>query len=301
MQTHELEQHLLKVSILVTSLMAASGIVFGLYCRSQSIVFDGLFNAIDSSMAFLSLVVARLLVKGTGRRFQTGYWHIEPLALALNGSVLLTLCAYGFVNAISSFLQGGHSLVFDGAIVYTAVTALVCALMHQYVRRRNRKVQSELIELDVQSWWMSMSITTALLLAFVVGYVLQDGPYAFLTPYIDPGIMAVLALALMPGPAKTVIKAVSQILKITPSELDGEISRLMTRMSQRYGFEAFTHSALQIGRGFFVEIHIVLPEAMNAWRVTELDQVRAEIADGIGREGPNRWITIGFTRDRRWI
>ncbi|MGY4495497.1 cation diffusion facilitator family transporter [Pseudomonas sp. TE3610] len=295
------EQQLLKVSMLVTALLATAGVAFGLYCRSQSIVFDGLFNAIDSSMALLSLLVARLLAKGVGRRFQSGYWHIEPLVLALNGSVLLMLCAYAFINALSSLLHGGHALVFDGAIVYTAVTAVACALMHQYVRRGNRVAQSELLALDVESWWMSLSITSALLLAFVLGYVLQGSAYGFLTPYVDPGILAVLTLLLMPGPARHVVKAVSQILRITPSTLDADISRLMTTMSQRHGFEAFSHSALQVGRGLFVEIHIVVPPAMNSWAVEQLDRVREDIAAGIGHAGPNRWISVAFTRDRRWL
>lgn len=299
--SQQLEQRLLKVSILVTALMAASGIGFGLYCRSQSIVFDGLFNAIDSSMAFLSLLVARLLAKGVGRRFQTGYWHIEPLVLTLNGSVLLMLCVYAFANAVSALMHGGHALVFDSAIAYSAVTAAICALMHRYTLNGNRTVNSELIALDVESWWMSFSITASLLVAFLIGYALQGGAYAYLTPYIDPGILAVLALALIPGPARAVVKALGQVLKITPNALDHEVTGLMARMSHRYGFEAFTHSIVQIGRGLFVEIHIQLPESMNAWTVNELDGVRREIASGIGREGPDRWITIGFTRDRHWL
>lgn len=295
------EQHLLKVSILVTALMATSGIGFGLWCRSQSIVFDGLFNAIDSSMAFLSLLVARLLAKGVGRRFQRGYWHIEPLVLTLNGSVLLILCVYAFANAVSALLHGGHELVFDSAIAYSAITAAICAAMHRYTLNGNRGIDSELIALDVESWWMSSSITAALLVAFLIGYALQGSAWAWLTPYIDPGILAVLALALIPGPARAVTKALRQVLKITPDELDEEVSGLMTRMSQRYGFEAFSHSILQIGRGLFVEIHIQIPGTMNGWTVEQLDGLRREIAGAIGREGPNRWITIGFTRDRHWL
>lgn len=297
----QLEQRLLKVSILITALMAASGIGFGLYCRSQSIVFDGLFNAIDSSMAFLSLLVARLLAKGVGRRFQTGYWHIEPLVLTLNGSVLLMLCVYAFANAISALMHGGHELVFDGAIAYSAITAVICALMHRYTLRGNRRVNSELISLDVESWWMSFSITASLLVAFLIGYALQGSAYAYLTPYIDPGILAILAIALIPGPAKAVIKALRQVLKITPDELNHQVIGLMSRMSQQYGFEAFTHSIVQIGRGLFVEIHVQIPANMNAWTVDQFDGVRREIADGIGREGPDRWITIGFTRDKHWL
>ena len=112
---------------------------------------------------------------------------------------------------------------------------------------------------------------------------------------------ALLTLGLIPAPCRTVWKAAKQILRITPSRLDGEIAGLMTGMSQRYGFESFSHCVSRIGRGLFVEIHILLPKSMNHWPVSELDSVRAEIAAAIGSEGPNRWLVIGFTRDKRWL
>ncbi|AYC31591.1 cation efflux family transporter [Pseudomonas cavernae] len=295
------EQRALQVSILATVLLASAGIAFGLYAGSQSIVFDGLFNAIDSSMAVLALLVSRLLVKQPGRRFQQGYWHIEPMVLALNGSVLVILCVYALVNSLGGLMQGGKALAFDSAILYAAVTALGSGLMYGYQRRLNRRLQSALIQLDQHSWLMSTAISLALLLAFSAGYLLQGSDYAALTPYIDPLILALLTLVLIPAPAATVCKAVQQILRITPVELDGEIAGLMARMSQRYGFEGFSHCVTQIGRGLFVEIHILLPAVMNHWPVSELDRVRAEIAAAIGSEGPNRWLAIGFTRDRRWL
>lgn len=296
-----IEQRVLKVSILATALIACSGIGFGLYAGSQSIVFDGLFNAIDSCMALLALMVSRLLVKQPGRRFQQGYWHFEPLVLALNGSVLVILCLYALINSLSGLLRGGHALAFDSAILYSLVTLVCSALMLDYQRRLNRRLQSALIQLDIQSWLISTVITAALLAAFVAGFLLQGGPHEWLTPYIDPAILALLTLVLIPGPARTVARAVKQILRITPGELDREISGLMAQITGRYGFECFSHSVTPIGRGLFVEIQIVLPQSMDRWAVSELDGVRAEIAAAIGREGPNRWLAIAFTRDRRWI
>lgn len=296
-----IEQRLLKQTILVTTLVACTGIAFGLYAGSQSIVFDGLFNAIDSSMALLSLLVSRLLVRQPGRRFQQGYWHIEPMVLALNGSVLVILCASALLGSLRDLLHGGRALAFDSAIVY-ALAILSCSwFMYAYQKRINKVLQSELIQLDIQSWLMSTAITAALLVAFVTGWLLQGSAWAWLAPYIDPLILAVLTLALIPGPAATVIKAVKQILLITPGALDEEIAGLLERIGQSYGFERYSHCVSQIGRGFFVEIHILLPAAMSHWQVTDLDRLRAEIAAAIGREGPNRWLAIDFTRDARWL
>ena len=296
-----LEQRILKVSIVTTIVVALIGVFFGLYAGSVSIVFDGMFDAVDASMSLLSLLVSKLLVAEVSRRFQQGYWHMEPMVLALNGSVLILLCIYAFINSINSFLVGGTVLEFDSAIFYSLVIAATAFGMYFYERWVNRAVKSELINLDVQSWLMSGAISCSLLVAFVIGYLLQESEYAWVTPYIDPLILTLLSLCLIPIPTMTVIKAFKQILMITPSALDHEISELMSQMAARYRFERFTHYVTQVGRGFFVEIHIVLPVEMNEWRVSDLDQLRDRISAEIGREGPDRWLSIGFTRDARWL
>lgn len=295
------EQCALQASILATVLLAAAGIGFGLYSGSQSIIFDGLFNAIDSSMAGLALLVSRLLVKQPGPRFQQGYWHIEPMVLALNGSVLVMLCVYALVNSVSGLLRGGHALAFDDALLYAALSGLGSSLMYLYLRRLNRRLQSALVELDLHSWLMSSAISLALLLAFGIGHALQGSAYASLVPYVDPLALAALSLVLVPVPCRTVARAIQQVLRITPVELDDEIVGVMQKISRRYDFERFSHCVTQSGRGLFVEIHVLLPVAMERWTVSELDRVRAEIAAGIGREGPNRWLAIAFTRDLRWL
>mgnify|MGYP002640684545 FL=1 len=95
------EQNLLKLSIAVTIVVAAIGVVFGLLSGSLSIVFDGVFAAIDAAMSGLALFVSRLVSRvGDNRRFQFGYWHIEPMVLAFNGGTLMLLCFYAFLNSV---------------------------------------------------------------------------------------------------------------------------------------------------------------------------------------------------------
>lgn len=81
-ETIPLESQVLKRSMFCTLLIASLGIVFGLLSGSVSIVFDGMFSALDAAMCSLSLFVSRLLMQPQSRRFQHGFWHIEPLVLA---------------------------------------------------------------------------------------------------------------------------------------------------------------------------------------------------------------------------
>jgi predicted Co/Zn/Cd cation transporter (cation efflux family) len=40
---------------------------------------------------------------------------------------------------------------------------------------------------------------------------------------------------------------------------------------------------------------------MRIDNVAEVDAIRREIADALGGEGPQRWLTIDFTADPRWL
>lgn len=302
MQNAAAEQSLLKLSIAVTIGVASVGVVFGLLSGSMSIVFDGVFSAIDAAMSGLALFVSRLVSRvADNRRFQFGYWHIEPMVLAFNGGTLMLLCFYAFLNASGSFLDGGRRLDFDWAIAYAFAVGLVAFGMFFYARHRNRQIGSDFVRLDVQSWLMSAAITSALLLAFVVAWCLEGTRYAHLTPYADPLILAVLALILVFVPIATVRRALQEILLITPPDLDLRVREVLDEVVARHGFKTYTSYVAKVGRAQFIEIHIAVPPQSPIDSVGKADAIRREIAEAIGGEGPHRWLTIDFTADPRWL
>ena len=302
MQKAAAEQKLLKLSIAVTIGVASVGVLFGLLSGSMSIVFDGVFSAIDAAMSVLALLVSRLVSRvADNRRFQFGYWHIEPMVLAFNGGTLMLLCFYAFLNASGSFLDGGRRLDFDWAMAYAAAVGVVAFGMFFYARHRNRQIGSDFVRLDVQSWLMSAAITSALLLAFAVAWILEGTRYAHLTPYADPLILAVLSLFLVFVPVHTVRRALTEILLITPPELDARVRQVMDEMVVRHGFNTYSSYVAKVGRAQFIEIHIAVPPQSPIDSVGKADAIRREIAEAISGEGPNRWLTIDFTADPRWL
>ena len=296
------EQRLLKLSIGVTILIGAFGVLFGLLSGSLSIVFDGVFGVIDAAMAVLSLFVSRLVSReGDNRRFQFGYWHIEPMVLALNGGTLMLLCFYAFLNAVGSLLAGGRSLDFDWAILYAVVVCVIAIGMFVYARRANRGIGSTLVQLDIQSWLMSVSITAALLVAFAIAWSLQGTRWAWLMPYVDPAVLALLSIGLLFVPIGIVRKAWGEILLITPPELDAHVRRVMADIGTRHGFTTYTSYVVTVGRAQVIEIHILVPPEVPLDSVAAADAIRREIGQAIGGEGPQRWLTIDFTTDPSWL
>ncbi len=293
----QLEASLLKGSIVATIGVAGAGVVIGLVSRSMSIVFDGLFSGIDAVVGVVTLVVARLLASEGNHRFQYGYWHLEPLVLALNSSVLVLLCGYAFLNAVQGLLTGGHALRLDMGIVYAAVVALICLAMALRLRAANTRIESELIALEVHSWLMSAFITLALLIAFAGAIAIKGTAFEYLTPYDDPAVLAVLAPALLLVPLRTARQAFAEIFLITSKEMDADVKAAAAAAVARHGFTSFNSYAVEVGRARFIEISFLVPADLPVASVSDFDAIRHEIAGALGGTGPEQWLTIVFTSD----
>ena len=302
------EQGVLQTSIAVTVFVACFGILFGILTGSFSISFDGVYALADASMTILALIVSRLITNYTSNvgsrrlreRFSLGFWHLEPIVLGMNGVLLMGVSIYALINAISSLLAGGHLLKFDYAIVYAAVTLAVCFIMAFIARRANRSIGSEFVALDATAWMMSGGITAALLVAFVGGYLVDGTALAWVAPYIDPAVLALVCIVIIPMPVQTVRQALADILLLTPEDLKTHVDAVAASTVEKYGFLSYRAYVAKVGRLNQVELYFIVPHGLPPKTVEEWDRTRDEIGDAIGYEGPDRWLTIAFTADKSW-
>lgn len=303
------ERGVLRTSIATTLFIALLGIGFGLFSGSASIIFDGAYSTIDVFMSLLSLLAVNLIVAdrsstGLSRkwkdRFSMGFWHLEPIILGVNGALLIGAALYALVTAVTSLLDGGRVLQFGWAIVYASVTFVVCVAIATLAWRANRRIGSEFVALDVKAWIMSAGITASLLLAFVLGYLLQGTQWDWVTPYIDPAVLALVCLVIIPIPVATVRNALAEILLMTPLDLKEEIDEVATAFVARHGFLGHRAYVARVGRSKVVELYFIVPADAPPQPIGYWDALREEIGHTIGDKGPDRWLSILFTADRGW-
>jgi predicted Co/Zn/Cd cation transporter (cation efflux family) len=295
------EQAALKRSIAATLVVGASGVVFGVLSGSLSIAFDGMFSVVDASMTGMALLVSRLIARQTSGRFQLGFWHLEPIVLLFNGGLLSLLSLYAFVNAVGTLLSGGRPLEFGWAIAYAAVIVAICLAMFVIGRRQNREIRSELLALDVKGWAMAGSITAALLVAFVIAALLQGSAYERWTPYVDPAVLAILTFCLIPVPLRTVFDALKDIFLVAPPELDAKARAVAADIVTRHGFREVRTYVAKVGRSRTLEFHFVVPHDHPRQSLADFDRVREEVAEAIGGDPRDRWLTVAFTADPKWV
>lgn len=303
------EQRILRASIGVTIIVACFGIIFGLLSGSFSIVFDGVYSLTDASMSVLALIVSKLIASSTApngptgklrERFTMGFWHLEPIVLGLNGVMLMGAAIYAFINAIGSLMSGGHDLEFGFAIVYAVVTVIASCSMAIFETRVNKTLRSDFVALDAKAWMMTGCITAALLIAFCVGYAIQDTNLDWLTPYIDPAVLALICLVIIPLPISTVKQALADVLLITPQSLKQHVDEVAQDFVKRYGFVSYRAYVAKVGRGKQIELYFIVPGGWPAKRLEEWDAIRDEIGIAIGEDSADRWLTIAFTTDVEW-
>jgi predicted Co/Zn/Cd cation transporter (cation efflux family) len=303
------ENGVLRVSIAITIFISALGILFGLASGSFSILFDGVYSLVDALMTILSLLVVNLIALSAvhnsradklNERFSMGLWHLEPMMLGLNGLTFMLVGIYALFNAVITMLNGGRHMEFGPAITYAAVTLIACAATAILGHRANRKIKSDFITLDVSGWVMSAGISAALLIAFITGYAVKDTPWAWIAPYVDPAILAVVCLILIPVPFGTVRQAFADILLVTPADLKEQVDQVARRMVERHGFLTYRAYVARIGRARQIELYFIIPYGLPPQPIPYWDGLRDEIGEMIGGEGPNRWLTVTFTCDLEW-
>jgi len=303
------EQTILQISIAVTIFVAGFGVVFGLLSGSFSIVFDGVYMLADAAMSGLALVVSRLIAlsalpelpRGKLRdRFTMGFWHLEPMVLGLNGIMLTGVAIYALINAIGSIMDGGRDLEFTYAIFYAVVALIACLGMAWLETRANLKLKSDFVALDAKAWIMSGGITAALLVAFTIGYFIQGTQFDWITPYIDPAVLALVCIIIIPMPIGTIKQALSDMLLVTPVDLKKHVDDVAQQVIERYGFKSYRAYVAKVGRGKQIELYFIVPTDQPAKKLEEWDALRDEIGAALGSEGPDRWLTIAFTTDVEW-
>ncbi|KPF73855.1 hypothetical protein IP88_08335 [alpha proteobacterium AAP81b] len=295
------EQRLLRLSIAVTVLLALANMAAGLWLGSRTIVFDGVYGLADTVMTVLALVVSRLIARGDDRRFQFGYWHLEPLLTAVNGIVLALACAYGALDGINGLLHGGNDVAGVPATLIGLGNGVVSLAMAGFLVGRARRLDSQLLRTDLRAWTIGGVFGLGIGIAFAAAEAIDATLGGMARAYADPLILAVLALALLPLPIGQIIEAMRDILQITPAALDAEVAMIAAEVAAAHGFVDSRSHVVRSGRVQFVEIGLLAPPDWSPGSMAALDRVREDIAARLGGRDAGRWLTVDFTADERWI
>ncbi len=300
MMSANAEQRTLKFSIALTVFLGVLGVASGLVTNSQAIIFDGMYSFVDVVPTVVSLLVVKLIARGTSHRFQYGFWHLEPLVAVLRDAILAVACIYAAIDAIKALTSGGHEVEYGRAALWAGILCVIGFAMTLFLRRRAKTLQSPMLEVDARSWVVSTFLSLGLLIGFAIAAALAGTRLQGWIPYLDAIALLSMALIMLPMPLIGLWRSMSDVLQVAPNELDARVHTVMDSVVKEHQFLEYSSYIAKAGRGRFVEIHVlVTPETRID--IATADAIRSDVSDRLNAGTPTFWLTIDFTADRRWL
>ncbi|UTR08623.1 cation transporter [Evansella sp. LMS18] len=295
------EKGILTISVYSAVVFSVAGVLLGILSMSQMILFDGLYSFISVVLSLLSLGAAQYIRKNDFQRFPFGKEIIEPIVLIVKYTVILVLCSGAFISAAAALFTGGRETALGYALLYAVLSAGGCYIVYKFLNRKQQTIRSGFIKAEANQWKMDMYLSFAVLGGFIVTALASAAGFSFITPYMDPVMVLLVSGYFIKVPLTEIVKAFKEVLEMAPDkEIQQQISGTIKKVTAHHNFEESFLRVSKVGSKLYVEVDFVLQTESNVKTVEQQDQVREEIADGIKKINYDKWLSVSFTKDRKW-
>ena len=282
--------------------MGGLGFLFAVLTGSDAILFDGIFSIVGFGVALATIRVSQLVVSPADDRFQFGFATFEPLVTLFKAIITGFVAIFALVSSINAILQGGREVAAGFAALYAVIAAGGCWAVAALLRGAARKTGSVILDVDVRSWMIDGALSGALAVAFLVIFLIRDTGLGWLVPYVDPGLVAGLALVIAPVPIRIAREGFKELMGGAPEpRLQEKVRALLASEFEALADLVPRIRMLKAGRLVYVQVYLIVPAQVEIGHVTLLDEVRERIQGALSAELPDLALDVIFTGDGRWL
>ncbi|WP_414828530.1 cation diffusion facilitator family transporter [Alteromonas sp. H39] len=292
------EKRLLRISFYVAGLFVFVALGFAIITASAAILFDGIYSLIAFFMALLTLKVANLVQLPDDDRFHFGYTAIEPTLNLFKSLIIVATCLYAVVSSVQSLFSGGNVSEYGYAIVYGIIATIGCFTASFYMRINSKALRSDLVAVDAHTWFVDGVLSASILVGFAIAYGLQQSEFAHLAPYVDPLLLIVLGMAMLPIPFKIMLESLNEVINKAPSEaISSAIEKRLKKTLVDVPYEHVEVRISKVGRDKYLLVHIIVDESFSVATINELDDIRKKCESEMREWDPSIIMDILFIRD----
>jgi predicted Co/Zn/Cd cation transporter (cation efflux family) len=279
------ERRLLWWSMGATGAAGVVGVAWGIAAQSQMILLDGVYAVIGIVLSALLLVASRLAGREPTRRFPFGLEGATPLAIAVQAFVQLATLLYAAVEAVYTIRLGGSEVAAGSGIAYgVLVTALSVVVARELARRAGH---SDLLVSEAAAWRVGAWRGVGMIAGFGVLALVADRGVA---PYVDPAMVLVTCVALLPTPLRLLRQTGVELLSGAP--IDATLAAVedhATEVTRRHGLAAHQVHVSKVGPKLFVEFWAAGPADMS---IAAEHVVRTDLLAGLDALPYEVWLSV---------
>jgi len=298
----QLESYALSRSMYGYVAMALAGLVFAGLAGSGAILLDGAYSLVSLVMVLLAGRVAKLVEQPDSDNFHFGYAYFEPLLNTVRGLLILSLVAFAVGSAVVALFGGGRPLKPGLALVYAVIVGVICFVLSVVQRRNAAKTGSPLLEVDARNWFIDGMLTIAVGVAFLGAFGLSLTEWASWIAYVDPAVVIVLGLVMVPTPLSIVLGSVGELLHVAPEQsVQADVRRRLDQATAGLALRHCEVRMVKVGRYFYVLAKLIVGDEFRCPEIARLDRIRDDIAFALAGCHPRLVLDVVFTADDRWV
>jgi cation diffusion facilitator family transporter len=245
---------------------------------SVGLLSDALESIVNLAAALLALTMLRLAASPPDEQHPYGFSKAEYFAAGIEGALIVLAAAGIFASAIPRLIAPQP---LEAPVLGLALSAAATAInlgVGMLLIRTGREAHSIALEADghhlMTDVWTSVGVVIGVALVFATGWL-----------RLDPLVALAVALHIIWTGLRLMRRSWKGLLDAAiPTEDTGEVTKLFTEYSKRYGVSFHALRTRQAGARRFISFHFLVPDA---WTVAQAHHLSEEIEARIRSLVPN--------------
>ncbi len=295
------EKQAIKLVMLGDFIMAVFGLVFFYLTHSQAILMDAVYPFVDMVAGLLTLRVVSLMAQQAHQSQPFGYAIFEPVMNFIKGILILLVILVGLYASIKAIILGGHHIEADIAVFYSVLATVINFALAYILYRMNQTAQSSMIEVDLQGWIVGGILSVAVGLSFLAVIWMESAGYHQWVPYMDPLVLLVLIVMMLPMPLKILKENGLQIIgRSDNAEHLAELQQMTSAVFAEVPVVDIKLRALQEGRMIYVQAYIQL-QSDTPFDLNQQDCYRKRLYQQLKQTNDYLSLDVIYTAQPIWV
>ncbi|MGI9371082.1 MAG: cation transporter [Hyphomicrobiales bacterium] len=260
----KIERRSLNLSMWLNAVMGISGIVAATASRSDALLVDGLYSAVNFGAAIVAIFVGRSIARAPDRSRPFGYDADEAIYVVFRSLTLLGIISFAALSAlvkIITYAQGGDvpELVFGPIVIYMVSMVIICGFLtfwHRYNWKKAGK-QSDILVTESRAALVDGVISAGAGGALVSVPLLSGTALEGLIPIADAIVVLTMVIVIFYQPTSTFLAGLSEIAGHSMSApLYKSAYAIVKKIADENKLELIDIAATKLGRGHMIVAYV---------------------------------------------
>jgi predicted Co/Zn/Cd cation transporter (cation efflux family) len=257
------ERRSLWVSVGATAGLGGLGVLWGIASGSQMILLDGAYGLIGVLVSALLIRASTVSAAPPSVRYPYGRGAATPLAIGVQGFVLLGTLLYAGLEAVWVLRAGGSDVGARSGVVYGVIATVGAAVVWRWLA--GRAAGSDLLTAEALAWKVSALGGVGM----VVGFT---------------------CLAFLPDPVRMVRRTLVELLEGAPDDdVVRAVRQAVDRVQDRFDLAAPVVRTTKVGPKLYVEVEGVVEPTVT---VSQEHEVRTALEEGLAHLPYDVWLNL---------